>query len=170
MFFNNKLHRLHTEWQWPISGVHSIMMEKSALAKDCERCTRSKLQCTLQLRGQIPSPYLSSTPICTLCVEQWLKRYLFSRKLKSRYGARNRFNARDRVWNWVAKLHRLAGRYDNPMPTWFLAPIAGLKLPTLFSKKYQKVIMWWKVLKLLSLLTTNALPYNFVKYFIQKCF
>jgi hypothetical protein len=25
---------------------------------------------------------------------------------------------------------RLAGRYDNLMPSWFLAPIAGLKLPT----------------------------------------
>ncbi len=43
-------------------------------------------------------------------------------------------DSRNRVWNWVAKLHRLAGRYDNPMPTWFLAPIAGLKLPTLISK------------------------------------
>ncbi len=39
-------------------------------------------------------------------------------------------DSRNRVWNWVAKLHRLAGWYDNPMPTWFLAPIAGLKLPT----------------------------------------
>ncbi len=39
-------------------------------------------------------------------------------------------DSRNRVWNWVAKLHRLAGRFDNPMPTWFLAPIAGLKLPT----------------------------------------
>ncbi len=39
-------------------------------------------------------------------------------------------DSRNRVWNWVAKLHRLAGRYDNPVPTWFLAPIAGLKLPT----------------------------------------
>ncbi len=40
-------------------------------------------------------------------------------------------DSRNRVWNWVAKLHRLAGRYDNPMPTWFIiAPIAGLKLPT----------------------------------------
>ncbi len=27
---------------------------------------------------------------------------------------------RNRVWNWVAGLHRLAGRYDNPMPTRFL--------------------------------------------------
>ncbi len=39
-------------------------------------------------------------------------------------------NSRKRVWNWVAKLHSLASRYDNPMPTWFLAPIAGHKLPT----------------------------------------
>jgi hypothetical protein len=38
-------------------------------------------------------------------------------------------DSRNRVWNWAAKLHRLTGRYDNPMPTWFLAPIAGLKLP-----------------------------------------
>ncbi len=38
--------------------------------------------------------------------------------------------SRNRVWNWVAKLHRLAGRYDN-MPNWFIAPIAGLKLLTL---------------------------------------
>ncbi len=40
-------------------------------------------------------------------------------------------DSRNRVWNWVAKLHRLACRYVNPMPTWFLAPIAGLKLPAL---------------------------------------
>ncbi len=36
-------------------------------------------------------------------------------------------DSRNRVWNWVAKLHRLAGRYDNPMPTWFLDPTEGLK-------------------------------------------
>jgi len=36
--------------------------------------------------------------------------------------------SRNRVWNWVAELHRLVGRYDNPMPTCFLAPIAGLKV------------------------------------------
>ncbi len=35
------------------------------------------------------------------------------------------------VWNWVAKLHRLAGRYGNHMSTWFLAATVGLKLPTL---------------------------------------
>jgi hypothetical protein len=33
-------------------------------------------------------------------------------------------SSKNRVWNWVGKLHRLAGRYDNPMPTWFLAPIS----------------------------------------------
>jgi hypothetical protein len=59
--------------------------------------------------------------------------------------AMGRGNAsRNRVWNGVAKLHRLAGRYDNPMPTWFLAPIAGLtsKLPTLKrggSRKCEKI-------------------------------
>ncbi len=37
-------------------------------------------------------------------------------------------NSRNRVWNLVAKLHRLAGQYDNPMPNWFLilTPIAGV--------------------------------------------
>ncbi len=40
-------------------------------------------------------------------------------------------DSRNRVWNGVAKLHRLAGRYDNPMPPWYLVPIAGLKLSRL---------------------------------------
>jgi hypothetical protein len=31
-------HRVHTEWQWPISGVHSIMMEKSAQAGEGGGC------------------------------------------------------------------------------------------------------------------------------------
>jgi hypothetical protein len=53
-----------------------------------------------------------------------------SQKLKSRYGARNRFQEPSLKLS-IAKLPRLAGRYDNPMPAWFLAPIAGLKLPTL---------------------------------------
>ncbi len=35
-------------------------------------------------------------------------------------------DSRNRVWNLVAKLDRLAGRYDNSTPTWFLAPIDGL--------------------------------------------
>ncbi len=33
-----KHHRVHTEWQWPISGAHSIMMEKSALASEGGWC------------------------------------------------------------------------------------------------------------------------------------
>jgi hypothetical protein len=52
-----------------------------------------------------------------------------SRKLKSRYGARIRFQ--EPSLTLVAKLHRLAGRYENLMPTWFLAPMAELKFPTL---------------------------------------
>ncbi len=60
-------HRVLTEWQWPISGVHSIIMEKAALAGEGGGRTpipfqlylpsRTKLQCMLQLRGQIHSPY-----------------------------------------------------------------------------------------------------------------
>ena len=58
--------------------------------------------------------------------------------LKPRVGnlspARGRgIDSRNRVWNWAAMLHKLAGRYDNPTPTWFLAPIAGLELPTQYS-------------------------------------
>ncbi len=36
-FLSNKsIHKVpvHTEWQWLISGVHSIMMEKSALTRE----------------------------------------------------------------------------------------------------------------------------------------
>jgi hypothetical protein len=33
-------HRVHTEWKWPISGVHSIMMEISALAGEGVRGAR----------------------------------------------------------------------------------------------------------------------------------
>jgi hypothetical protein len=43
-------------------------------------------------------------------------------------------DSRNRVWNWVAKLQRLAGLYDNPMPTWFLAPIAGLKFSSVLGE------------------------------------
>ncbi len=55
-----------------------------------------------------------------------------SRKLKSRYGARNRFQepGMELSTGSPATVQRLAGRYDNPMPTWFLVFIAGLKLPT----------------------------------------
>ncbi len=71
-------HRVHTEWQWPLSGVHSIKIEKAAqTAQPGEGvgCTptplspnlpsHTKLWCTLQLRGQIHSPiYLLYPYIC----------------------------------------------------------------------------------------------------------
>ncbi len=61
-------HRVHTEWQIPIFGVHSIMMEKTAVAGEgggarpptIHLPSHRKLQCTLQLRGQIRT-------LCTLC-------------------------------------------------------------------------------------------------------
>ncbi len=53
-----------------------------------------------------------------------------SRKLKYRFGARNLFQEPSLKLS-SRTVHRLVGRYDNPMPTCFLAPIAGLKLPIL---------------------------------------
>jgi hypothetical protein len=54
----------YTEWQRPLSGAHSVMMEKSAQAGEggggvhthslsINILSRTKLWCTLQLRGQI---------------------------------------------------------------------------------------------------------------------
>ncbi len=40
---------------------------------------------------------------------------------------RNRFQGTN-----SASLCSLAGRYDNPIPTWFLVPIDGLKIPDQF--------------------------------------
>ncbi len=67
----------------------------------------------------------------------YVRKILFISQIYSRVGILSPamwrgIDSRNRVWNWVVKLHRLAGRYDNLMPTWFLAPIAGLKLPTQF--------------------------------------
>ncbi len=71
-------HRVHTEKQRPLSGVHSIMMEKFTQASEGGGArhppslylpSRIKLQCTLQLSGQIHSPYFISTNRCTL----WLR-------------------------------------------------------------------------------------------------
>jgi hypothetical protein len=52
-----------------------------------------------------------------------------SRKLEFRY-MRQGIDPWNRAWNWLAKL---VGRYDNPMPAWFLAPIAGLKAQNLLA-------------------------------------
>ncbi len=48
-----------------------------------------------------------------------------SRKLKARYGERNRFQEPSLELSSQTTVHRLAGRYDNPMPNWFLAPVEG---------------------------------------------
>jgi hypothetical protein len=37
-------HRVHTEWQWPLSCVYSIMMEKSAQPDEGGRCTPTPFQ------------------------------------------------------------------------------------------------------------------------------
>ncbi len=64
-------------WQLTLSGVHSIMMEKFSQAGEgggvgtptpfhYTVSTITYLWCTLQLRGQVLSPYFYSTPIRSL--------------------------------------------------------------------------------------------------------
>jgi hypothetical protein len=67
-------HRVHTECQWLLSGVHSITMEKLVQPGAGGGCTptpfyyiytsRTILRCNtvLRLRGQIHFPYFYSTP------------------------------------------------------------------------------------------------------------
>ncbi len=74
----------HKEWQRTLSGVNFIMMVKSAQPGEGGESTpstfwiylpsRAKLWCKLHLRGQIHSPYFSSTPICTL----WFRPFLIA--------------------------------------------------------------------------------------------
>ncbi len=49
---------------------------------------------------------------------------------------RNRFQGID-----SASLCSLAGRYENPIPTWFLAPIDCSKIPALVEYNYP-IISW----------------------------
>ncbi len=59
-------HRLNTKWQWPLSGVHSIMMEKLAQAGLGRGFTPTPFSLYLPSRtkrGQIHSPYFISTPM-----------------------------------------------------------------------------------------------------------
>ncbi len=66
----------YIEWQCPLSGIHSIMMENQpnpwwgwgmhTIPLSLYVPSQAKLWSTLQLRGQIHSPYFSSTLICTL--------------------------------------------------------------------------------------------------------
>jgi hypothetical protein len=72
-------YRVHTEWQWQLSCVHSITMVKSAQSDEgggalpslsLYLSSRAKLWCMLlQLRGQIHSPYFSATSLCTLWLD-----------------------------------------------------------------------------------------------------
>jgi hypothetical protein len=74
--------------------------------------------CSLcSLAGRYENPIL---PRCLAPID-FLKIPALSQKLLSRYGARNRFQ--EPSLDLVAKLHRLACRYVNPMRTWFLLPI-----------------------------------------------
>ncbi len=79
-------HRVYRVWQFPISGVrvHSIMMENQPWlvrvgVHDCplSLClpSRTKLQCTLQLRDRYTAPYFIST-LYVLCAPFY--RYLIS--------------------------------------------------------------------------------------------
>jgi hypothetical protein len=87
--FSRSVHRVHTEWQRPLSGVLSNMMEKLSQAGEdggggvdahllsLYLPSRTKLQCTLQLRGQ-NGRY--TPPISSL----WVDAHLLSLYLPSR--------------------------------------------------------------------------------------
>jgi hypothetical protein len=89
--FNFLYYLQSTEWWRPLSGVHSIMGVKLAWLVRVGGARPShppslllpspvKLQCTLQLSGQIHWPYFISTNICTL----WFSPYLpFPKKFQS---------------------------------------------------------------------------------------
>ncbi len=70
----------HREWHWPLSSVHSSLMEKLAQAGEVGGSMHCpppftistvtyKVVVSLLLRGQKQSPYFYSTPICTLWIE-----------------------------------------------------------------------------------------------------
>ncbi len=60
------LHRVHTEWQPPLSGEHSIMMEKWAQAGEGGRCTPTHFHYSFHhVRADIHSPCF--IPIYVLC-------------------------------------------------------------------------------------------------------
>jgi hypothetical protein len=78
-------HRVHTEWQWPLSGVHSIMMVKPAQPGEVGGCSptpfhsiyhheRSCIVCApAESRCTVHTPYFSSTPTCTLCSPHYFR-------------------------------------------------------------------------------------------------
>ncbi len=67
-------HRVHTEWQWPLSGDHSIMMVKSAQPGEGEGCTPSLFHCVYHREQNSGAscerrytPPISSLPLYVLC-------------------------------------------------------------------------------------------------------
>ncbi len=68
-------HRIHTEWKWPLSGVHSTMrwynqpsLERVGVhALPLYLLSRAKLLCSLQLRGQDILPHISPLLLYVLC-------------------------------------------------------------------------------------------------------
>jgi len=88
---NSPNHRVHTEWQCPISSVHPTMMEKSALAGEDGGCTPSLFYSSYHhvqscserpnWEGRYTSPS-SSLPLYVLCVPNtdnallWVKKYI----------------------------------------------------------------------------------------------
>jgi hypothetical protein len=66
---------------------------------------------------------------------------------------RNRFQGMN-----SAGLCSLAGRYDNPIPPWFLAPIDSLKIPALYNNPIPArfLVPYETVLKLLKRLQIRA--------------
>ncbi len=72
------LHRVLTEWQWPLSGVHSILMEKSAQPGEGGGARPSptpfhyiyfyvyKVVVYAPVEREDTKPYFHSTPMCTM--------------------------------------------------------------------------------------------------------
>ncbi len=80
-------------------------------------------------------------------------------------------HSRNRVWNWAAKLHRVAVRYDNPMSTRFsVPPIAGLKFRSLSKSEISEDYYYVVVQKTRPACYTSAghFMFNIIRKFFYK--
>jgi hypothetical protein len=82
-------HSAHTEWQCPISGAHSIMMDKSAHADECGWCKPTHfslylLSCTKSVYAPAVRketlPLFHLYPVCTLWLARCLWRFIQQKK------------------------------------------------------------------------------------------
>jgi hypothetical protein len=77
-------------------------------------------------------------------------------------GSRNRFQGIN-----SASLCSLAGRYDNPLPLRFLAPIDSLKIPALeaveIAENGEEAVLYWKhsVGEAISMITSDTRQFNY---------